>query len=443
MRFRADRYHKASLWLSLRSVALLIGGGVGVVVASFLSLMGLLLIATADETGLHRRSPYFVLTIFGGLLPLALSALAVSRGLAGRRALAKLRGVASVAERRASLSSRDLAEGLGVSWDQAERAVLEAAEAGLVEDDEADAAAAPAASGVRRTRLGRPPSDAAGCVGAVLNETYRLEAHLGAGAMGTVYAARHVRTGRAYAVKMILPDAQSSGEAARRFEREATAAGALGHPSIVAVHDYDRTEDGVHYLVMDLLRGETLESRLARDGALSFDEARRVALDLAGALSAAHAAGLLHRDLKPTNVLLAEATGAPPRAVLLDFGLVKRMDDAAASRLTRTGAAVGTPLYMSPEQARGEPLDVRSDVYGLGALLYEMTTGAPPFADPTLAGMYAKLLTASVERPSALSGAPPGLDPVLDCALAKRREDRFASVHAFAEALARVGERAA
>jgi serine/threonine-protein kinase len=448
MRFRVDRFQRARFWLTARAVSLLGLGGLGVVLGSFLTLMGVLMIATSDES-LYGRGPYFVLTAFGGVLPLALGAFFLVRGVARWQILRRLRELSALAARSPSLSAGEVAQGLGVSAERAAESVLEAAEAGLVEDDEADAPApivppaTPAVSGVRRTRLGRSPGDAASCVGAVLNDTYRLEAHLGAGGMGTVYAARHLRTGRAQAVKMILPEARADGDAGRRFEREATAAGGLGHPHIVAVHDYDVTEDGVRYLVMDLLRGETLEQRLAREGSLPFAEARRVALEIASALAAAHAVGLLHRDIKPANVFLVALPAAPPRAVLLDFGLVKRLDEAAASRLTTTGAAVGTPLYMSPEQARGEALDVRSDVYGLCALLYEMSTGAPPFADRTLAGVYARLLTESAPRASSLHDVPPGLDAFLDRGLAKRREDRFADTRAFAEALVHVGPLAA
>jgi serine/threonine-protein kinase len=262
--------------------------------------------------------------------------------------------------------------------------------------------------------------------------------------MGVVYAAQHLRTGRRYAVKTLHPDAQISPDAIRRFEREATAASALGHPGIVGVHDFHETEGGVHYLVMDLLEGETLEQRLARVGCLRWPEARRVALEVGAALSVAHERGLLHRDLKPANIFLARAEGAPERAVLLDFGLAKPLADAARSRITVSGAAVGTPLYMSPEQARGEALDVRSDVYGLGAVIYEMVTGAPPFLDRTLAGVYARLLTESA--PAATSAArypcPPAVDAVLSCALAKTPGERFASMRALATAIESVGEAA-
>src|SRR5262249_25456420 len=162
-----------------------------------------------------------------------------------------------------------------------------------------------------------------------------------------------------------------------------SAASAIGHPGIVAVHDFHETEGGVHYLVMDLLEGETLEQRLARAGSLPWSEARRIVTEVGSALAAAHDRGLLHPDLKPANTFLATASDQPARAAPLASGLAKPLSDAARSRITVSGTAVGTPMYMSPEQARGEALDVRSDVYGLAAVLYEMITGAPPFLDRT------------------------------------------------------------
>ncbi|MFO0587502.1 MAG: protein kinase [Polyangiaceae bacterium] len=289
-----------------------------------------------------------------------------------------------------------------------------------------------------------PPGATESLVGAVLNGTYQIEKHLGSGGMGAVYAAKHLRTGRRYAVKTLLPDAQLSPDAIRRFEREATAASALGHPGIVGVHDFHSTETGLFYLVMDLLEGETLDQRLERTGSLPWPEARRIALEAGEALASAHAKGLLHRDLKPANLFLARVPGeAKERVVLLDFGLAKPIDNAAVSKLTSTGAAVGTPLYMAPEQARGEPVDVRCDVYGLGAVLYEMLTGAPPFFDRTLAAVYAKLLTESA--PSAVRAAshpvPEVVDDLLACALAKTPAERFETVRAFLGALANVGDK--
>jgi serine/threonine-protein kinase len=281
-------------------------------------------------------------------------------------------------------------------------------------------------------------------IGSVLHGTYQIEAHLGAGGMGMVFRARHLRTGRLYALKTLLPDARFLPDARARFEREATAASAIGHPNIIGVHDFNETPDGTHYIVMDLLEGETLEQRLSRVGSLAWPDAQKTFLELGAGLAAAHERGLLHRDVKPANVFLARSGGVE-RAVLLDFGLVKPIEEAAASRITATGAAVGTPLYMSPEQARGEAIDARSDLYALGAVLFEMVSGAPPFLDRTLASVYARLLKEDAPPASSVSDRPipKELDPVLARALSKARDARFSSVRELLGAVAAIDADAA
>jgi serine/threonine-protein kinase len=462
MRVRLEKYQSVHGSLRWRSLALLVLGALGVVFSSFVGLMGVLMLLMG-EGDLFQRRGGIVLGLFGGVFPFAGSLVMLWRGAIGRRRLLRLRDLSAMARARGSFGAADVSQTLSLNPLDAERLLLDAASLGLVEEGDpvpapAPVAApghtpAPVASGVRpvhvpevfaRTQAPRPAPPQALAPGEVLNGTYQVDGVLGSGGMGVVYAARHLRTGRRYAVKTLHPDAQLSPDAIRRFEREATAASALGHPGIVGVHDFHETPGGVHYLVMDLLEGETLEQRLARVGCLAWPEARRVALEVGSALGAAHDRGLLHRDLKPANIFLVRAPPSPERAVLLDFGLAKPLSDAGVSRLTVSGAAVGTPLYMSPEQARGEPLDVRSDVYGLGAVVYEMVTGAPPFLDKTLAGVYARLLTESA--PAATSAArypcPAAVDDVLACALAKTREARFDSMRALMAAIDAVGEAA-
>jgi serine/threonine-protein kinase len=283
--------------------------------------------------------------------------------------------------------------------------------------------------------------------GTVLGDAYRIEEPLGQGGMGTVHAARHLRTGRRYAVKTILAGASASEDAIRRFEREATAASALGHPGIVQVHDFNVAPNGLFYLVMDLLEGETLATRLARTSPLAWADAQRIAVELCAALGAAHEHGLLHRDIKPSNVFLAKptrATGTAERTVLVDFGLVKPLME-SGSQLTSTGAVVGTPMYMSPEQARGETLDVRSDLYSLAAVLFETITGAPPFADRTMASVYARLLNDPPPLASRVSRrpVPREVDDVLVRALAKDRAARYPTARALGEAIARIADETA
>lgn len=273
-------------------------------------------------------------------------------------------------------------------------------------------------------------------VGMTLKQTYFVEGLLAAGGMGCVYTARHVRTGRRYAVKTLLPDERISMESLHRFEREARTASSLGHAGIVQVHDFELDSDP-RYLVMDLLVGETLEHRLARIGRLQWGEVKKLALEVAEALHAAHTAGVLHRDLKPSNVFLATREGLGERAILLDFGLAKPIREGASVWVTRTGAIVGTAHYMSPEQARGErTIDIRSDVYGLAALLYETIAGVPPFLGASPFAVLTSLLTEQPVPPSHLmQGVPPALDALLLRALAKSPHDRPKDVLTFAQEL--------
>jgi serine/threonine-protein kinase len=284
-----------------------------------------------------------------------------------------------------------------------------------------------------KTTPGAPAVDLAG---RTLKGTWEVERRLASGGMGTVYVARHSRTGRRYALKSLLPTVQLSSVAIARFEREARAATAIGHAGIAAVHDFDVTPEGLHYLVMDLLVGESLEDRLARVGRLPWPEAKRVTLEVADALAAAHRAGVLHRDVKPSNVFMASREGAAERAMLVDFGLAKPIVPGQGSSVTRTGAIVGTAHYMAPEQARSGPVDERTDVYGLGATLYEMLAGVPPFLGSSPFAVMAMLLEETPVAPSALSGnVPPAVDALVLRALAKQPNDRWPSIPALRAAL--------
>lgn len=262
-------------------------------------------------------------------------------------------------------------------------------------------------------------------IGAVLGGTYRIDQRLGAGGMGAVFAATHLRTGRAVAVKVLLPEVAARRGAMERFRREAEAVGALGHANIVAIHDFDQ-EGGRAWLVMDRLEGEELAARLERRGPMPLEEATPIFEQIAAGLGAAHARGLLHRDLKPANVFLARMPGAPERAVILDFGLARSLEEDGAERLTANGVVVGTPQYLSPEQATGAPLDARADLYALATLFYEMLAGVTPFSAPTLPAL---LLKVAAEPPPPLTrhrpDLPPALAEVLERALAKSPGERF------------------
>ncbi len=260
--------------------------------------------------------------------------------------------------------------------------------------------------------------------------TYRLLSRIGAGAMGDVYAAHDEKLNRRVAVKLIAKDLAGDADRLHRFRQEAHAASSLNHPNIVVVHDFGELGERP-FIVTELVEGVTLRERLEA-GPLPIGEVLDIALQVTGALAAAHARGLVHRDIKPENVMVR-----PDGYVkVLDFGLAKlaRTDHAAvgvaaATNLTHPGQMAGTPAYMSPEQARGEPVDARTDVFSVGALLYEMVTGRLAFPGESHAVVFAKILG---EAPPAAGGLNPHvplpLDRLIAKALEKDRERRYQSV---------------
>ncbi|HEX5963759.1 MAG TPA: serine/threonine-protein kinase, partial [Gemmatimonadales bacterium] len=213
---------------------------------------------------------------------------------------------------------------------------------------------------------------------AALGPQYRLERELGRGGMGVVFLATDTTLDRQVAIKVVHPELAPHESITRRFLAEARTIARLRHPNIVAIHAAG-SADGLLYYVMDEVAGETLRQRLDRDGKLGSEETARIVLDLAAALDAAGRAGVVHRDVKPENVLLDAATG---RALLADFGIARAVAAEASGSSTGQGVAVGTPVYMSPEQAAGEEIDTRSDLYALGIVAYEMLAGHPPFQGP-------------------------------------------------------------
>jgi len=377
-----------------------------------------------------------LLLIPGGAFP-TLGAIALAwRALTNSRRSARAARVSAALLSPAVTSLAELARRTGLGIDSTRKTLLEAVELGIVPRDALGRLLEPLAAPAPSAPL---PLEA--WPGRTIEGRWQVESPLAQGGMGAVFRARDLALGRSVALKVLLPGALGSPEALARFELEAQRAGSIGHPGLVRVHAFGRTPDGNAFLVMDLLEGETLESLLARRGTLPWQRARRIAAEIGAALSAAHALGLLHRDIKPSNVFLARSdTGE--NAVLLDFGLVKPMDETAVSRMTQSGLVAGTPLYMSPEQARGESLDVRSDVYALAVVTYEMIAGVPPFFDKTVAEVYARLLREAAPR---LSGVAPGACPealsrVLERALSLAREERPENVTAFVQELEAVSD---
>jgi serine/threonine-protein kinase len=215
-------------------------------------------------------------------------------------------------------------------------------------------------------------------IGATLDGRYELVAHLATGGMGAVFRARHVHLRKDVAVKVLRPDLTSSAEIVERFRREAEIASALEHDNIVRVTDFGRSAEGYLFLVMELLSGESLFDRLRREGFLPPEEAVPILWQVCAGLEAAHALGVVHRDLKPENVFLARSGTGREVAKILDFGIAKIADPASGSA-TQTGIVVGTPEYLSPEQAMGTAVDARADLYAVGLIAWRMLAGRHPF----------------------------------------------------------------
>jgi serine/threonine-protein kinase len=265
---------------------------------------------------------------------------------------------------------------------------------------------------------------------AALADRYTIERHLGQGGMATVYRARDRKHDRLVAIKVLRPELAAT-LGADRFLREIQIAAKLHHPHILALYDSGEA-DGFVYYVMPLAEGETLRERLNRDKQLPVEEVLRIAREVADALRYAHEHDVIHRDVKPENIMLESR-----HAVVTDFGIARAISEAGGERLTETGLAVGTPAYMSPEQAAGSTeVDQRSDVYALACVVYEMLAGEPPFTGPTAEVVLRKHITAMVPDIQVIrSGLPPELVAALSRALAKTPADRFSAVTMFADAL--------
>ncbi len=260
---------------------------------------------------------------------------------------------------------------------------------------------------------------------------YTLQAQLGAGGMATVYRGHDPRLAREVAIKLLLGDIQGDPALRERFEREAHTIARLEHPAIVPVYDFGE-DQGQLYLVMRLMTGGSLQDRLKR-GPLAPEVVAHIVDRLADALDTAHAQGIIHRDLKPGNILFDEYDNP----MISDFGIAKLALQAGAATLTQTGALVGTPAYMSPEQVRGDAdIDRRSDLYAFGIIAYEMLTGRLPFKADTPYGLLMQHIVGPLPRVvDANPALPAECQPVVERALAKAREDRFATAGQFAAAL--------
>src|SRR5215216_596109 len=268
-------------------------------------------------------------------------------------------------------------------------------------------------------------------LGAALADRYRIERELGAGGMATVYLAFDIKHDRKVALKVLKPEL-AAVLGAERFVVEIKTTAALQHPHILPLFD-SGTADGFLYYVMPFVEGETLRNKLSRETQLGIDEALRIATQVADALDYAHRHGVIHRDIKPENILLHDG-----RPMVADFGIALAVSAAAGGRMTETGLSLGTPHYMSPEQATAEKeITARSDVYSLGSVLYEMLTGEPPHMGTSAQQIIMKIITEPAAPVTKLrKSVPPNVAAAVAKSLEKLPADRFENSKSFSDALA-------
>ena len=267
-------------------------------------------------------------------------------------------------------------------------------------------------------------------VGSVIAGNYHIEKKLGEGGMGAVYLGKHVKMGRKSAIKVMTQSMAHDPDAIARFNREATNAARINHPNVCAIYDFGETTDGLIYLAMEFIEGQSLSDLLEQEGALSPGRAAAIFQQCGDALQAAHDLGIVHRDLKPDNIMLTKGKGGADVVKVVDFGIAKAATGEEGQKVTKTGLVVGTPEYMSPEQLAGDKLDGRSDIYSIALVLYRMLTGTLPFQADNAQEVMIKRLT---DEPLPLSAARPDvafpeqLQTVMDKALQRMPGERYAS----------------
>ena len=296
--------------------------------------------------------------------------------------------------------------------------------------------------------VGYTPADLTGFSdirGEVLDGRYRVREKIGSGGFGAVYAAEHVITGRMFAIKVLVPALDRQPREAERLMREAQTTARVDHENIVDIVDVGRTAAGALYFSMELLKGDTLEALLAREGRLPWPRVRAMLRQICAALRAAHGQGVVHRDLKPANIFLVTRMGNPDVVKILDFGIAKllRPDDGGAGAATSRHEIVGTPLYMAPEQAAGDRIDARTDVYAVGVILYEMLAGRRPFYGASPVALLANILRGEpplIADVAPEAGVPDAVDAFVATALAREPGQRFVDMDAMIAAIPGDGE---
>ncbi|MDQ3370290.1 MAG: serine/threonine protein kinase, partial [Myxococcota bacterium] len=271
--------------------------------------------------------------------------------------------------------------------------------------------------------------------------SYRIVSRLGIGGMGAVYRAEHTLIGRIAAVKVLHPELTSNRDVVGRFFNEAKATTTIKHPGIVEVFDFGYMPDGQAFIVMEFLDGEPLSSRMRARGRMPEGEAALMMRDVCGALAAAHAKGVVHRDLKPDNIFILPDPEQGERTKILDFGIAKLTDLGLAGSTTKTGSVMGTPTYMSPEQCRGTgTVDHRADLYSIGCMLYELVAGRPPFINDGAGELIGSHLFVEPEPPSRHVAISQELEALIMSLLSKRPEQRVQTARELAQRLLQIAQ---
>ncbi len=281
----------------------------------------------------------------------------------------------------------------------------------------------------------RAKSASADLVGQVVADRYHIIKKLGEGGMGAVYLGEHVKMGRKSAIKVMAAAMSQDPDAISRFNREASNASRISHPNVCQIYDFGETPDGLIYLAMEFIEGQSLKDLIEKDGAIPAQRAATILKQAADALQAAHDLGIVHRDIKPDNIMVVQGRDGADVVKVVDFGIARAVGgDEPGQKVTKTGLVVGTPEYMSPEQLSGDKLDGRSDIYSLALVLYRMLTGTLPFEADSAQEVMIKRLT---DEPTPLDQArtdipyPPKLQLVMNVALARQPAERYQSAAEF------------
>jgi serine/threonine protein kinase len=295
----------------------------------------------------------------------------------------------------------------------------------------------PPASGSHSSAGQQAPS----LVGQVLDGRYRIVRKLGEGGMGEVFAAEHVHIEKRFAIKLLRPEIVSNPEAVSRFRQEARSASSIGHRNIIAIEDFGQLGDGRIYMCMELLNGAALNDMITQP--IGVDRLLNIMIQTGHGLAAAHAKGIIHRDMKPENVFVTVGPGGDDIPKLLDFGIAKVAGNDGQNNLTRTGTIFGTPFYMAPEQALGNPVDARTDVYAVGVIMYECFAGSLPFQGDSFMGILTQHITMDPEpvaQRAARAGRqlPVGLADVITRCMQKNPAHRFATMDDLVNALIQI-----